>query len=328
MKQIRLNQTMDHPSRRLVLKQAALVPLSYVIVASLYILFSGRIAHHLAPTPEALARIESFKGIAFVLVTGILLFILCLWSYRRLQLQTMLLVQSERRAMAGITSAGLAHDLNNLLMALGYLLDEIRTKECPNPDIAHIADNLETSVNKLSGFATRLARTAREMQPDTMEEIDLSEQVPMLVKLVAKHPDVRKARLNLQPIPPIRLRLNVSLFEQALLNLIINAAQAAGPEGKIEITAQAHDQNISLTVADNGPGIDPKHLDTIFSTGYTTKDTGSGLGLLCVRAFAESCRGKITLEKSRLGGAAFLLHIPRKPQPHRASGDPLPERKP
>ena len=109
--------------------------------------------------------------------------------------------------------------------------------------------------------------------------------------------------------------LHKELLEQAVLNLIVNAAQAAGSHGRIELAVRRTAHALLLEVHDNGPGIPPEKAEAIFDAGYTTKGNGTGLGLLSVQAFAAACRGRISVARSPLGGAAFQLAIPSDQMP-------------
>ena len=299
-------------SRQSPLMGALAIPLVYVAVATAYIFFSGRIAAMIAQNAQELAAIESAKGYVFVLVTGVLLFILCFLWLRRMHVQTTLLVQSERRSVAGMASASVAHDLNNLLMALCGLLEGLKGQEQGNAFLISMREELEVSIDALSHLSKSLVRAARQFEPDAEQEIQMAEWLPLIVKLLSKHPDVRKCALKVHDICPARIRLNASLFEQAVLNLVINAAQAAGPDGRVEVSLRPGDGTLVLRVEDSGPGVDPREYGRIFAPGYTTKTNGSGLGLLCVRAFADSCNAMISVERSQLGGAAFLVQMPAR----------------
>ena len=93
-------------------------------------------------------------------------------------------------------------------------------------------------------------------------------------------------------------------------NLIINAAQAAGRNGKIELAFEKTKKALTVEIHDNGPDVSPDQAETIFDPGFTTKTGGTGLGLLSVQAFVSSCHGKISMDRSHLGGAVFRLTIP------------------
>ena len=111
------------------------------------------------------------------------------------------------------------------------------------------------------------------------------------------------------------LALNRTLFEGATLNLLINAAQAAGPTGQVEVRLTAEDNAALLAVADSGPGVPDDLVKDIFEPCFTTKPDGTGIGLLAVTAFAASCGADVSVGRSHLGGALFQLRIPIQSQP-------------
>ena len=146
---------------------------------------------------------------------------------------------------------------------------------------------------------------------DKQHEIELSTRIPYIVRLLTKHPCVHKCALSMPQLDTARVKLNTQLLEQAVLNLILNASQAADAHaGKIELSLKRVEHGVMLQVDDNGHGIPSDLHQDIFTPGYTTKADGSGLGLLCVQAFVDSCGGKIKLEQSTLGGASFQIFIP------------------
>lgn len=150
------------------------------------------------------------------------------------------------------------------------------------------------------------------------------QQVEQVVNLVRKHPDVRNCHLKVLPHQELRAHLNPSQFEQALLNQILNAAQATGQRGHIQISCLEDNGSILLAVHDNGPGIPEHSRKLILEPGYTTKSKGGGLGLLCVQAFLNHCQGTLSVEDSPLGGAQIRLQFPvRPPSSHPHSGDPM-----
>mgnify|MGYP001319154921 CR=1 FL=1 len=294
---------------------AAVGALLYMATAIFYILVSGQIAAMFARSLEQLRIIETFKGVAFVLVTGIVFFLVSLGLWRRTRQQRDLLMQSERRAVAAMYSATLAHDLNNLLMGLSGLVEAIKQHEKDDAFLSGMREAVENSMRGLVPFSKRIAATARDLPQGASVKVDLAAALTQITELVKKHPDVRFCTLNIDPLPSATLTLNQDLLEQALLNLLINAAQAAGQRGTIRIAARLTEHGIAIEVHDSGPGIPPDKVESIFRLGYTTKSTGSGLGLLSVQAFAASCRGRIEVERSPLGGALFRIVIPPSQEP-------------
>jgi len=294
------------------------IPLIYVVAGTAYILVSGFLAETFARDTHQLAIIESTKGLVFVLVTGALLFVLCLFWVRRLHAQTLLLLQQERKAMAGMASASIAHDLNNLLTVLYGLLDELREQQGDNQFLAKLGHDLEAGIHQMTQLSRGLVDAARQLDTHEISEVELSSRLHRVIKLISRHPDVSHCTLRADDLCIVSLRINSTLFDQAVANLVINAAQATGAGGTVEISLRRDGGFVVLQVDDSGPGIAPSAYDRIFSPGFTTKQHGSGLGLLSVRAFAESCSGEISVVSSRLGGTTFKIRIPDRIEPDQA----------
>ena len=301
------------PEERLI-RSAAVSALVYVVLATVYILVSGRIATRLAGSVEQLQAIEAVKGLVFVGVTGTLFFCLSLGWWRNARQQRNLLIQGERRAVASMYAATLAHDLNNMLMGLTGLVEELKEPRQDSAYLARMRDAVAQALHSLTPLAKRIASSARQFQPGDRTEVDVPATLGQIAELARRHPDVRFCTLRMGETAPGVLPLHKELLEQAVLNLIVNAAQAAGPRGQIELAVRRTAQALVLEVHDNGPGIPSDKADSIFDAGFTTKSAGSGLGLLSVQAFAASCRGRVSVARSPLGGAVFRLAIPLDPK--------------
>ena len=299
---------------------AAASALLYVAIAIFYILVSGRIAAAFAVSLEQLQLIEAAKGVAFVVITGLLFFFISLGWWRKRREQRELLIQSERKAVASMYSATLAHDLNNLLMGLSSLVEAIKEHEQNDSFLSSLRASVEQMIRSLVPFSRRIAATAKNLPQGESVDVHFPGALTPIIDLALKHPDVKFCALSVENAVPVTLTLNAELLEQALLNLIVNAAHAAGPHGVIKVIAAKTDHSVALEVHDSGPGISPEKAEAIFNPGYTTKRAGIGLGLLTVQAFAASCQGRVRVERSPLGGALFRILIPLNPAP--AKGAP------
>ncbi len=302
--------TPDFPDRRLLLK-ASVPAVAYLVICSAYIVLSSRMAAALAESTQQLQTIEAVKGILFVIVTSLLFFFLCLSFLIRIERQKKLLLQSERRAVAAMCSATLAHDLNNFLLVLYGVIEKLREREEEDTFFRHLREELEQELSNLSRLARRLTQSTRQLQPEENVSVNLPEALSQIAAMVRKHPALLACSLRLGPLPETSLPLPPGLLEQAMVNLIINAAQAAGRGGEIEITGQQNKTTMTLDIHDSGPGVSADMAETIFDLGFTTKKEGTGLGLLSAQAFASSCGATLTVGRSpRLGGALFRLEIP------------------
>jgi signal transduction histidine kinase len=113
----------------------------------------------------------------------------------------------------------------------------------------------------------------------------------------------------LVPVPGDRVQL-----QQVLLNLILNAAEAMGSveEGPREllISTEQDQAGVLVAVRDSGPGIDSAHLDRVFDAFYTTKPSGTGMGLSICRSIIHAHGGKLWAEANEPRGAVFQFTLP------------------
>jgi signal transduction histidine kinase len=322
---------MRHPATTSPTRMALESAVLYTLLCSTYILLSGLLASHTAETPQQLHVIETIKGIAFVVATGGLFFTISCLRLRRIRrqeetiiLQERGLLQADRRLVAAMSVATVAHDLNNLLMALSGLVKGLKDREGDDTVLVTTREKVEAGIEKLRHLAKRLALNASRAVPETEEDVDLKAALHELVAVVRQHPDVRFCRISSSDLAPISLVLNRTLFEEAVMNLLINAAQASGLRGQIEVHLTAEPGLAILEFHDNGPGVPDALVQEIFEPCFTTKPEGTGIGLLTVTAFAGSCGAQVSVGRSPLGGALFRFRIPteRRPSHWLAGTDP------
>lgn len=307
----------SHPALIRPARQAVESALLYMLLCSTYILASGYLAVLVAATPYKLYVIETIKGIGFIVSTGVLFFVISYLRYTRIRrqdemiiVQEKMLLNAERRLIAAMSTAIVAHDLNNLLMVLSGLVEALKRRERDAPFLFRMIEEIDVSIEKLSHLAKRLASAARRAVPEKKEDVDMKAALIELVGVVRKHPDVRFCRISLSGIAPLTLVLDRTLFEEAVLNILINAAQAAGPTGQIEGRLTTEQGAAILEIHDSGPGVPDDLVEDIFEPCFTTKPDGTGIGLLAVKAFAASCAADVSVGRSPLGGAVFQIRIP------------------
>jgi signal transduction histidine kinase len=103
-------------------------------------------------------------------------------------------------------------------------------------------------------------------------------------------------------------------LQQVLLNLILNAAEAMGSvevgARELVISTEQDQTGVLVAVRDSGPGIDPAHLDRVFDAFYTTKSSGTGMGLSICRSIIDAHGGKLWAEANEPRGAVFQFMLP------------------
>ena len=297
-------------------RYATWLSLSYLIVAGVYIRVSSHLAASFARNIGELEHMERVKGLAFVAVTGSLLFGLSWLFFSRLQRsdeerakgrQALMLVQS--KIYAGELAATVAHDFNNLLMVLRSGVDDLAERHGTPVDASTISD-MRTALDGAKNLTERLARAAKGDRAVRSGVHSLSQLVTETAWLLRRLPRVSGRTLEVEAPFPARASLDPVVVEQIVVNLLLNAADACGANGKIRIEVGENEQQVWLCVHDNGPGLsDSEHL-AVLEPFQSTKG-GLGLGLLSVRACAEAGNGKLVIGKSPLGGALFEVRWPK-----------------
>src|SRR5262249_6214106 len=110
--------------------------------------------------------------------------------------------------------------------------------------------------------------------------------------------------------PEAHARIDAAEFKQILLNLVLNAIEAAPPRSAVRITIKSNPGAILLAVSDEGPGVAAEHAPRIFEPFFTTRKTGSGLGLAISRQLATNAGGALELDRLHKPGARFILTLP------------------
>ncbi|CAK8712202.1 histidine kinase [Candidatus Electronema aureum] len=229
------------------------------------------------------------------------------------------LIQSEKLAAVGTLVAGVAHELNNPLSnastSAQILLEELQEAHLPDSDfLVEMAAQIDEETDRARNIIRSLLEFAhdREMRPI---ELDLEQFIGQTVKLVSS--DFSAGIEFTADISPNGVfYADKQQLQQALINILRNAAQALEGKGKICLKAGVEPRNeqVLIEVIDNGPGIRAVDLERIFDPFYTTKDVGkgSGLGLAVTREIIAKHGGKITAESEEGHGATFFIRLPLK----------------
>ena len=121
-------------------------------------------------------------------------------------------------------------------------------------------------------------------------------------------------RIELRIPPALAIDVDRQRFQQVLLNLLKNAVDAAGADGRVILAARPEGDGVTVTVEDDGPGISASALPRIFDPFYSTKPVGAGtgLGLFVVHEIVTQHGGSVSVDSETDAGCRFRVHIPAR----------------
>jgi len=227
------------------------------------------------------------------------------------------LIRSERLASVGRLSAGLAHEIGNPIAAMLGLEDLLLEGGLSEGEQHDFLARVRKETERIHVVLRDLLDFARAESPPkdggAEEPGAVSEAIDDVVALVKPQRTFRDVELRVEAEAELpRVTLGHERIMQVLLNLLMNAADATGPAGKVILKAEKSGAGVRLIVEDNGPGIHPAVRERLFEPFVTTKEVGkgTGLGLAACRGLVESALGTIQVDESYQKGARFVVELP------------------
>jgi signal transduction histidine kinase len=223
-----------------------------------------------------------------------------------------LLERKNRLAALGEMAAGMAHEIRNPLGGIQLYASMLAGDVKDRPESLKLVQKISGGVKHLEGLVGQVLQFTREMRA-VVGPMDLREVVEQAVGLAG---DVMVRRgVTCEIVGPERFDVTADarLVGQAVLNLVINGAEAMGQGGRMTVTFSTPvDEKAGqfvLVVQDGGPGLPADVMDKLFNPFFTTKDTGTGLGLAIVHRVVEAHDGTIIAANAPEGGARFEIRI-------------------
>lgn len=226
------------------------------------------------------------------------------------------LVHQERLATVGRMAAQITHELRNPLSSIGLnselLLDDLDPEHEGRPLLKSIIREVE----RLREITEEYLRFARLPRPER-RAVDLNHAAEELIEFLRSEMEHADVKLRLDPDPVARPALvDPNQLRAALLNLVRNAREAfAGRSGHIVLRARTLGDMATLSVIDDGPGMDEATRDRILEPFFSTKPQGTGLGLSMVHKIVDAHAGALQVESAAGRGTTVTLSLPLAEDP-------------
>jgi signal transduction histidine kinase len=222
------------------------------------------------------------------------------------------ILQSEKMAILGHLSTGMAHDIRNPLNTINLFLQILRDDLSDDEEKLEYINIISDNSNRINLILEKLLETSKRPKYQLKYQ-DINEIIKNTISLYEHQAFLQHVEiahdLDLN-IPDLEVDYNE--IEQLFSNLIINAFYVLKSGGKIDIVTKLKDSHILISVTDNGTGIKKKDIANIFDPFFTTKETvkGSGLGLSVVNRVVTSYGGKIDVESKLTEYTRFNIKLP------------------
>ncbi|HVT09891.1 MAG TPA: sensor histidine kinase [Polyangia bacterium] len=216
------------------------------------------------------------------------------------------LVDAERFAAMGKTSAAIAHELKNALNGLGMAVELIAQDPQNSARLARLRPQVLGEIARLRDVVDSLLSFSRSPRI-ARGPADLTGVVARAAEAVADLVADRAVTLRVDVPAAMPVWCDAHKIQGVLVNLIKNAVEAGHA---VSVTAAMRGGEAVVEVADDGPGLSTEAREHLFEPFFTTKPNGTGLGLPTSRRFVEAHGGQIEVERAPQGGALFRVRLP------------------
>lgn len=212
----------------------------------------------------------------------------------------------------GEMAAHVAHEIRNPLGGIKGFASLLKRDLADNPQLEKMADYIVKGTDNLNELVDQILHYSRplHLHIETTDLITLLNDIKTLLLADAQFKDKEISLKLSSPSGTLPIAIDAHIIKSAILNLLVNAAEAVAKKGKITIKVDKTPKYASISIADNGIGIPQEHLSKLYSPFFTTKPEGNGLGLAEVQKVVQAHGGTIDVESKVGHGTTFTLKLP------------------
>ncbi|GIP03698.1 PAS domain-containing sensor histidine kinase [Paenibacillus lautus] len=217
-------------------------------------------------------------------------------------------MQSEKLTTAGQLAAGIAHEIRNPLTSINGFVKLLRSAERSNELYFEI---IESELKRIELIVNELLVLSKPQGAHVSGPIDVSAILDQIITLMK----VQAALKNIEIIPhyplvPIYVQGEVNQLKQVFINLLKNAMEAMNHGGSITLDIVHSGPEVQIIVQDEGVGMTQDQIQSLGQPFFTTKDTGTGLGLMITKNIIHNHGGTMNVESTPDHGTTFTIHLP------------------
>lgn len=223
------------------------------------------------------------------------------------------ILQTEKMSTLGYISAGMAHEIRNPINSIGLYVQLLR-QGLDDPERIEFLEKIDMEVRRIDGILRKLMDAVKRPRYH-LQQVSIAKVIDSLL-------DLYKSRIKMHGIEvqrdyratPPSILADAAEIEQIFSNLFANAIEEMTTGGTLSVVLDQEDDTILIQVCDTGRGIPQEDLQRIFDPFYTTKNSGTGLGLSVVLRIIRTYNGKIEVQSVMNKGTTFTISLPLENQ--------------
>ncbi len=220
------------------------------------------------------------------------------------------LARKNRMADLGEMASHVAHEVRNNLTPVTLYMSLVRRRLLGDAEGLDILSKVEAGFTALEATVNDLLSFSAHRQPQGGSFL-IGPMVQEVCESLAPQFEAQAVEIEIDVPPNTLLTADREMIRRAILNLVLNALDVMPDGGELVITSYDSHEGFELEVADSGPGLSEEQQNRLFEPFYSTKETGTGLGLSVVAHAVEAHGGTVTAINCPEGGAAFTIRLPR-----------------
>ncbi len=239
-------------------------------------------------------------------------FVFLLRDMREIRALRKEILRNQRLAAVGRLAAGVAHEIRNPLSSIKGFATYFKERYPDKADDQQIANIMIQEVERMNKVIGQLLDFARPVRI-VKKKVPISKIIADSLKMIERQAGEKQIILQTRIDPPDgSVEIDPDRINQVLLNLYLNGLEALGVGGHLTVTAAISkaERQLRITVSDDGSGISREDMSRIFDPYFTTKPTGTGLGLAMVHNIVQAHGGKVMAESNLGQGASFTVVLP------------------